>query len=138
MEWYTVDEVRQFVRPLVDEEDWEIERDELSGCVPEQAEAVPIQFGSKGGQAEGEASVTVAPPSQAARTAEDVYWDYVEKHGLEATQHAVVGYFESETVVELLLDQIDGESLDDFLNDNLAERPSSQSAEQPTEQAMDN
>ncbi|MBR9802623.1 hypothetical protein GYB59_13480 [bacterium] len=83
------------------------------------------------------ASVTVAPSHQAARTAEDVYWDYVEKYGLEATQHAVVGYFESETVVELLLDQIDGESLDDFLHDNLAERLSSQSAEQPNEQAMD-
>ena len=38
MEWYTVDEVRQFVRPLVEEEDWEIERDELSRCVPTQEE----------------------------------------------------------------------------------------------------
>ncbi|MEZ6142551.1 MAG: hypothetical protein R3B84_18480 [Zavarzinella sp.] len=83
------------------------------------------------------ASVSVTPPHQAARTAKDVYWDYVEEHGMDAAQHAVIAYFDTETVVELLLDHIDVESLNDFLLDNLAERPSLQSAGQPTEQPMD-
>ncbi|WP_166831556.1 hypothetical protein [Thalassoroseus pseudoceratinae] len=38
MEWYTVDEVREFIRPHIEQDYWEIERDELSRCVPQQEE----------------------------------------------------------------------------------------------------
>lgn len=62
-----------------------------------------------------------------------MYWDYADEHGLDAAQHAVIAYFDPETVVELLLDHIDVDSLKDFLHDNLAERPSLQSAGQSEE-----
>jgi len=71
------------------------------------------------------------------RTAEDVYWHYVNKYGLEAAQHAVVAYFDRETVVDLLLNHIDVEGLEEFLVGNLAEDGSHLPIAQPTEQSME-
>ena len=55
------------------------------------------------------------------RTAEDVYWKYVERVGHEACADRVVDYFDRETIAELLLEHLDPDDLDEFLHDNLAE-----------------
>lgn len=49
------------------------------------------------------------------RSAADVYWEYVEKIGEDACDHAVLHYFDQSIVVEILLEHIDADSLDDFL-----------------------
>jgi hypothetical protein len=51
--------------------------------------------------------------------AEDVYWKYVQKAGEEAANDAVLSYFDSSAVVEILLERIDADELDEYLSDNL-------------------
>jgi hypothetical protein len=53
------------------------------------------------------------------RSAEDVYWEYVEKVGEEACADAVLNYLDYSAVVEILLERIDADDSDEFLHDNL-------------------
>lgn len=53
------------------------------------------------------------------RSAEDVYWEYVEKVGEEGCANAVVDYIDPSAVVEILLERIDADDLDEYLHDNL-------------------
>lgn len=95
--------------------------------------AVPMQFCLKGGQFDGEVSVSATPPSQTARTAQGVYEEYAERCGRDAADHAVMAYLDRVAIVEILLEHIDADSLDKFLRDSLADRQ----ALQPNEQQID-
>lgn len=53
------------------------------------------------------------------RSAEDVYWEYVEKVGEEACEDAVLNYLDPSIVVEILLERIDAHDLDEYLRDNV-------------------
>ena len=53
------------------------------------------------------------------RSAEDVYWKFVEKAGEETCADAVINYFDRNTAVEVLLERIDADSLEEFLHDSL-------------------
>lgn len=59
------------------------------------------------------------------RSAEDVYWEYVEKAGEEACEDAVFNYHDRSTVVEILLASgcIDAGRLEDFFCDNFDIEP---------------
>jgi len=54
------------------------------------------------------------------RSAEDVYWEYVEKVGEEDCDDAVLNYLDPSTVVEILLASgyIDADGLEEFFCDN--------------------
>ncbi len=53
------------------------------------------------------------------RSAEDVYWEYVEKVGEEACEDAVLNYLDPSIVVEIVLERIDADDLDEYLSDNV-------------------
>lgn len=52
------------------------------------------------------------------RSAEDVYWEYVEKVGEERCADAVLNYLDRSMVVEILLERIYAPDLDEYLHDN--------------------
>jgi hypothetical protein len=53
------------------------------------------------------------------RSAEDVYWEYVEKVGEKDCEDAVLNYLDPSIVVEILLGRIDADELDEYLSDNV-------------------
>jgi len=54
-------------------------------------------------------------------TAEDVYWKYVAIAGQEACDDAVIAYLQTDTLVELVLENSTPECVEEFLNDNLVQ-----------------
>ena len=57
--------------------------------------------------------------TQSKRSAEDVYWEYVERVGDDACTDAVISYFDRLDIVEILLERIDVDDSDEFLNTNV-------------------
>ena len=55
------------------------------------------------------------------RTAKDVYRKYVDIAGQEACDDAVIAYLQTDTLVELVLENSTPECVEEFLNDNLVQ-----------------
>lgn len=52
------------------------------------------------------------------RSAEDVYWEYVEKVGEEAIAETVLHFLDRDIVVQMVLDCLDANDLDEYLYGN--------------------
>jgi hypothetical protein len=52
------------------------------------------------------------------RISEDVFWEYVEKGDQEAVEEAILAYFDRTTVAKILVELIDPDDLDEFLEAN--------------------
>lgn len=92
--------------------------DRDSNHAPSDVRELDIPKGSS--YADAAADVHQQTKNTTKRTADDVYRAYVDMAGEDACADAVLNYLHWSTVVEILLEHIDAEDLDEYLEDNVS------------------